>query len=95
MSKAELQPSILSPALVKTMHHDAAQLNKIWDALKSGDALRKADVLRPYANPKMPDVLPVVVCADEHAEVLSIPTPDHAGRHVYGRKPGGEWSELH
>lgn len=76
------------------MHHDIPQLNRLWEALRSGDMQRKAEALRPYANPRMPDVLPAIVCADDHAEVLSVPTPDHVGRHVYGRRPGGEWTEL-
>ena len=76
------------------MHHDPQQLDRIWQALVASDPVRRAEILHPYANSHMPGVLPEVVRDDDQAQVLSVPTPDHPGRHVYGRKPGGRWEEL-
>lgn len=77
------------------MHHSAEQLDALWDALTGADAARRAQVLQPYANPKMPGALPHVTQDDAQGQVLVIPTPDHPGRHVYARKPGGAWQEQH
>ena len=77
------------------MHHSPDQLDALWAALQDTDPGERARVLDPYANPKMPGALPHIVCDDAHAQVLSIPTPDHPGKHVYARRPGGEWAELH
>jgi hypothetical protein len=75
------------------MHHSADQLDALWAALKSTDAAQRSKVLQRYSNPSMSGAEPHIVCDDAHAQVLAIPTPDHPGRHVYVRKPGGEWSE--
>ena len=77
------------------MHHSPDQLDALWAALKSDDAGLRAKVLQRYANPMMRGALPQIVCDDAHAQVLSVPTPDHPGRHVYVRRPGGSWSEQH
>jgi len=76
------------------MHHDAQQLERLWRALTGGDAAAREEALRRYANLLHPDAVPHVVRDDAQAQVLAIPTPDHPGRHVYGRQPGGEWTEL-
>jgi hypothetical protein len=75
------------------MHHSPDQLDTVWAALKSTDAALRSKVLQRYSNPNMAGALPQIVCDDPHAQVLSIPTPDHPGRHVYVRLPGGAWSE--
>lgn len=75
------------------MHHSADQLDTLWTALKSADPGLRSKVLQRYSNPNMAGALPQIVCDDLHAQVLSIPTPDHPGRHVYVRRPGGDWSE--
>jgi hypothetical protein len=77
------------------MHHSAEQLDTLWTALKSVDPAERSKVLQRYSNPAMRGALPHIVCDDAQAQVLSIPTPDHPGRHVYMRKPGGAWSEEH
>lgn len=77
------------------MHHSSDQLDTLWAALKSADPAERTKVLQRYSNPNMRGALPQIVCDDAHAQVLSIPTPDHAGRHVYVRKPGGVWAEEH
>ena len=77
------------------MHHSEDQLDTLWAALKSDDAGLRAKVLQRYSNPMMRGAQPQIVCDDAHAQVLSVPTPDHPGRHVYARKPGGSWSEQH
>ncbi|GAB3647585.1 hypothetical protein [Ramlibacter alkalitolerans] len=77
------------------MHHSPDQLDALWGALKSADPAQRSKVLQRYSNPSMAGALPQVVCDDEHAQVLSIPTPDHPGRHVYVRRPGGTWAEQH
>jgi hypothetical protein len=75
------------------MHHSAEQLDALWAALKGGDTGRRQELLQRYANGAMPGVLPEIVRDDAQGQVLSIPTPDHPGRHVYERRPGGSWSE--
>lgn len=75
------------------MHHTAEQLDILWAALKSSHAAVRESVLERYTNPHMPDAHLRIVRDDEDAQVISIPTPDHPGRHVYARKPGGIWSE--
>ncbi len=77
------------------MHHTPDQLDVLWSALKSDDPALRSKVLQRYSNPNPAGALPQIVCDDAHAQVLSIPTPDHPGRHVYMRKPGGSWSEEH
>jgi hypothetical protein len=77
------------------VHHSADQLDTLWAALKSDDPALRTKVLQRYTNPNMRGVLPQIVCDDSHAQMLSIPTPDHPGRHVYVRRPGGAWSESH
>lgn len=77
------------------MHHSEDQLDALWTALKSDDAALRAKVLQRYSNPMMRGVLPHIVCDDGQAQVLSVPTPDHPGRHVYVRRPGGPWAEQH
>ena len=77
------------------MHHSPDQLDILWAALQSPDPAQRSKVLQRYSNPAMAGALPQIVCDDEHAQVLSIPTPDHPGRHVYVRRPGGAWSEQH
>ena len=77
------------------MHHSTEQLDALWAALTSADATLRADVLQRYANSAMPGVLPHIERDDELGQVLSIPTPDHPGRHVYERRPGGSWSEQY
>jgi hypothetical protein len=77
------------------MHHSAQQLDALWAALTGGDPEVRARVLRPYANPQMPGVLPHVVRDDAQGQVLSIPRPDHPGHHVYERRPGQAWAEQH
>jgi hypothetical protein len=77
------------------MHHSTEQLDTVWAALKSDDPAQRTKVLQRYANPTMRGALPAIVCDDAHAQVLSIPIPDHPGRHVYVRRPGGPWSEQH
>jgi len=77
------------------MHHSPDQLDILWAALKSSDPAQRSKVLQRYSNPKLAGALPQIVCDDEHAQVLSIPTPDHPGRHVYVRRPGGAWGEQH
>ncbi len=75
------------------MHHSPDQLDALWQALTGGDAAGRERLLATYANPKMPGVLPQVLRDDALGQVLSIPTPDHPGRHVYERPPGGAWAE--
>jgi hypothetical protein len=75
------------------MHHSPDQLDTLWDALTRGDEAHRARVLEPYSNPAMPGVLPHIVRNDAQGQVLSVPTPDHPGRHVYERRPGAAWSE--
>lgn len=75
------------------MHHAAEQLDALWDALTGSDAEGRDRLLQGYANPQMPGVLPQVLRNDALGQILSIPTPDHPGRHVYERRPGGPWSE--
>lgn len=77
------------------MHHSPEQLDALWDALTGADGGVRAEVLQAYANPKMPGVLPHVARHDALGQVLVIPTPDHPGRHVYERRPGGVWEEQH
>jgi hypothetical protein len=77
------------------MHHSIEQLDVLWHALKSSDPALRSKVLQRYSNPKLNGALPEIMCDDEHAQVLSIPTPDHPGRHVYVRQPGGAWGEQH
>ena len=77
------------------MHHSPEQLDTLWAALKSADPAQRTKVLQRYSNPAMRGAQPQIVCDDAHAQVLSIPTPDHPGRHVYMRKPGGAWAEEH
>lgn len=75
------------------MHHSTGQLDILWHALKSEDPDLRSRVLQRYTNPHLRGALPQIVCDDAHAQMLSIPRPDHPGRHVYVRKPGGPWSE--
>lgn len=77
------------------MHHSTEQLDVLWHALKSSDPALRSKVLQHYSSPKLAGALPEIVCDDAHAQILSIPTPDHPGRHVYTRKPGGSWAEEH
>jgi hypothetical protein len=77
------------------VHHSVDQLEALWAALHDPDLEARGRVLDPYSNPNMPGALPHIVCDDAHAQVLRIPTPDHPGRHVYARRPGGAWTELH
>jgi hypothetical protein len=77
------------------MHHSPDQLDILWAALKSADPGQRSKVLQRYSNPAMAGALPQIACDDEQAQVLSIPTPDHPGRHVYVRRPGGAWAEQH
>jgi hypothetical protein len=76
------------------MHHDPDQLDVLWHALTGAEADVREAVLRRYAMLGHPDARPRVVCDDAHAQVLAVPTPDHPGRHVYARRPGGRWGEL-
>jgi hypothetical protein len=76
------------------MHHDQQQLDQLWESLKNGEPALRAELLQRYANSHMPGVAPEVVRDDADGQVLSVPTPDHPGRHLYGRKPGGRWTEL-
>ena len=75
------------------MHHSPDQLDTLWSALKSTDPALRSKVLQRYSNPGMVGAQPQIACDDAHAQVRSIPTPDHPGRHVYVRRPGGAWSE--
>jgi hypothetical protein len=75
------------------MHHTQDQLDRIWLALKSDDAALRAQVLARYTSYSMPGVYPRIVCDDPDVQKLSIPTPDHPGRHDYARKPGSPWWE--
>jgi len=77
------------------MHHSPDQLDALWNARTGADGRQRAEVLQPYANPRMPGVLPHVARNDAHGQVLAIPTPDHPGRHAYERRPGGAWQEQH
>jgi hypothetical protein len=77
------------------MHHSPQQLDEIWAALTGGDPALRERLLQSYANPRMPGVLPQVERNDALGQVLSIPTPDHPGRHVYERARGGTWVEQH
>ena len=76
------------------MHHDPQQLDALWQALTGSDPAARDEAQRRYANLAHPGERPHVACDDGHAQVLSIPRPDHPGRHVYARRPGGAWSEL-
>lgn len=75
------------------MHHSPDQLDALWGALTGADPQLRARMLDRYSNAKMPGVLPHIVRNDAQGQVLSVPTPDHPGRHVYERKPGGSWGE--
>ncbi|HSW15851.1 MAG TPA: hypothetical protein VLJ86_01390 [Ramlibacter sp.] len=75
------------------MHHTQQQLDQLWSALKSSDAALRADVLDRYTNPHMPGVYPSILWDEPDAQKLSLPTPDHPGRHVYVRKPGAQWAQ--
>lgn len=76
------------------MHHDENQVDSLWQALKAPDMPAHRELLHRYASGSMHGVEPRIVCDDAHAQVLSIPTPDHPGWHVYARVPGGRWDEL-
>lgn len=75
------------------MHHTQEQLDRLWLALKSSDASVRSELLERYTNSRMPGVYPSILWDDEEAQKLSIPTPDHPGRHVYARRPGAAWTE--
>jgi hypothetical protein len=77
------------------MHHSPDQLDTLWSALKSTDPAERTKVLQRYSSPNMHGAVPQIVCDDAQAQILTVPTPDHPGRHVYVRKPGGAWSEEH
>lgn len=77
------------------MHHSPDQLDALWAALQDSAAPGQQELLKRYENPAMPGALPRIVCEDADVHVLSIPTPDHPGRHVYARRPGQAWTELH
>ena len=62
-------------------------------ATDESDPALRSKVLQRYSNPNLGGALPEIVCDDAHAQMLSIPTPDHPNRHVYVRKPGGAWAE--
>ena len=70
----------------------------IWtaatDLLGIGDVQSvRSQLLERYTNSRMPGVYPSILWDDEDAQKLSIPTPDHPGRHVYARRPGAAWTE--
>ena len=75
------------------MHHTQEQLDLIWDALKRSDPSSASELLERYTNDRMPGVYPRILDDDAAGHRLSVPTPDHPGRHVYVRRPGAPWSE--
>ncbi|WBY01177.1 hypothetical protein PE066_17180 [Ramlibacter tataouinensis] len=77
------------------MQHTPEQLDALWVALKSTDGELRSRVLARYSNPNLGGAAPAIVRDEHDAQVLSIPTPDHPGRHVYARKPGGAWGQEH
>lgn len=76
------------------MHHSPDQLDALWVALKDETMPGRDELLKRYDNPSLPGAAPRIHCDDALAQVLSIPTPDHPGRHVYARRPGQCWAEL-
>jgi len=58
------------------------------------DAVKRQVLLQRYANSQMPGAHPQILCDDAEAQVLSVPSPDRPRRHVYARRPGGNWVEL-
>lgn len=76
------------------MHHSPDQLESLWQALKAPGTAAHHELLQRYSGGSMPRTAPRIACDDAHAQVLSIPRPDHPGWHVYARVPGGGWVEL-
>lgn len=81
-----------SLAASNKLSHSANELDRIWDEAKAGK-FKKIAAEAATAIPS-PAILPVIVCDDLVAQVLSVPAPDGHSRHVYARKPGGQWTEL-
>ncbi len=79
-----------------TMRYTQKQLDAIRQNIKSGEQDQQAAVVRPKADPSMPDILPILKEEADGSEELSVPVNDGTGRGraVYRRPKGGVWVEV-